>query len=29
MLTPNQTLDMTPIGAVFYVKKTAHETNEA
>lgn len=27
MLTPNQTLDMTPIGVVFYVAKTAQETN--
>jgi mannose-6-phosphate isomerase-like protein (cupin superfamily) len=27
MLAPNQTLDMTPIGAVFHVAKTSQETN--
>ena len=27
MLTPNQTLDMTPIGAVFHIVKTAQQTN--
>ena len=27
MLTPNQTLDMTPIGAVFHIAKTSQETN--
>jgi mannose-6-phosphate isomerase-like protein (cupin superfamily) len=27
MLTPNQRLDMTPIGAIFYIVKTPKETN--
>ncbi len=27
MLAPNQTLDMTPIGAVFHVAKTSQDTN--
>lgn len=27
MLMPNQTLDMTPIGAVFHIVKTAEQTN--